>query len=130
MQRAHVPAVILAAGTGFRLNAGRPAPKCLTPVLGRPLLEWITDALATAGVQNIHLVLGCHADQVRQALPTIHTSASISTSTCPDWESVTAGAPHMLKCRLGIEKIPPSHERSLHHSYPYRMPVGCIAGQR
>jgi 2-C-methyl-D-erythritol 4-phosphate cytidylyltransferase len=39
--------LIVAAGSGTRL--GRPEPKALVPVAGRPLLSWTLDSLAAAG---------------------------------------------------------------------------------
>jgi choline kinase len=58
-------AVILAAGEGTRLRpltADR--PKCLVPLLGRPILEWQVDALRQAGVDEITVVTGYRAEQV------------------------------------------------------------------
>ena len=51
--------IVLAAGRGSRLGAltdGR--PKCLTPLLGRPLLAWQLDALHAAGVRQVTVVGG------------------------------------------------------------------------
>lgn len=54
-----VRAVILAAGTGTRL---RPLtderPKCLVPLLGRPLLDRQLDVLHSAGIADISIVAG------------------------------------------------------------------------
>ena len=59
-------AIILAAGEGTRL---RPytldRPKCLVPLAGRPLLEWQRDALRAAGIDDITVVTGYRADQIR-----------------------------------------------------------------
>src|SRR3954465_14723962 len=58
-------AVILAAGEGTRL---RPytldRPKCLVPLAGRPLLEWHTDALRKAGIDDITIVTGYRSELV------------------------------------------------------------------
>jgi 1L-myo-inositol 1-phosphate cytidylyltransferase len=118
-----LPAVILAAGTGFRLNAGRALPKCLTPVAGRPLLAWIADALTSAGVRQIYLVLGCHAEQVEKAVPKIESLATITTTRCPDWElgngrsaahaeTVIGSAPRFLLL-MGDHLIIPEHVSAL-----------------
>jgi 1L-myo-inositol 1-phosphate cytidylyltransferase/CDP-L-myo-inositol myo-inositolphosphotransferase len=48
-------AVILAAGSGVRFD--RNEPKGLTIVGGRPLLFWISAALADAGIQIVHLIV-------------------------------------------------------------------------
>lgn len=51
-----VSAVILAAGLGKRMKSD--LPKVLHKVCGRPMLEWILDALSTTSVNDICLVLG------------------------------------------------------------------------
>jgi bifunctional UDP-N-acetylglucosamine pyrophosphorylase/glucosamine-1-phosphate N-acetyltransferase/UDP-N-acetylglucosamine pyrophosphorylase len=43
-------------------------PKVLCPVLGRPMIEFVLDALQTAGVKRIIAVIGYRADDVRSAL--------------------------------------------------------------
>jgi choline kinase len=51
--------LILAAGRGSRMNAlTRDIPKCLTPLAGRPLLDWQIDALHAGGVESIGVVRG------------------------------------------------------------------------
>lgn len=52
-------AVVLAAGRGSRLGGlTSERPKCLVPVLGRPLLEWQMEALRGAGVEEVGVVRG------------------------------------------------------------------------
>ncbi len=59
-------AVVLAAGKGTRM--GSEDPKVLCKVLGRPMIEYVLDALAAAGVQRVVAVTGYRADQVQQQL--------------------------------------------------------------
>jgi bifunctional UDP-N-acetylglucosamine pyrophosphorylase/glucosamine-1-phosphate N-acetyltransferase/UDP-N-acetylglucosamine pyrophosphorylase len=59
-------AVVLAAGMGTRMKSD--LPKVLCPVLGRPMIEFVLDALQTAGVGQIIAVIGYRADDVRSAL--------------------------------------------------------------
>ncbi len=59
-------AVVLAAGMGTRMKSD--LPKVLCPVLGRPMIEFVLDALASAGVGQVIAVIGYRADDVRQAL--------------------------------------------------------------
>jgi bifunctional UDP-N-acetylglucosamine pyrophosphorylase / glucosamine-1-phosphate N-acetyltransferase len=59
-------AVVLAAGMGTRMKSD--LPKVLCPLLGRPMIEFVLDALAAAGVERIIAVVGYRADDVRQAL--------------------------------------------------------------
>jgi bifunctional UDP-N-acetylglucosamine pyrophosphorylase/glucosamine-1-phosphate N-acetyltransferase len=61
-----VTAVVLAAGMGTRMKSD--LPKVLCPVLGRPMIEYVLDALAVAGVQRVIAVIGYRADDVRAAL--------------------------------------------------------------
>jgi L-glutamine-phosphate cytidylyltransferase len=57
--------LILAAGRGSRMQAlTREIPKCLTPLAGRPLLDWQIDALRGGGVRPIGVVRGYLAEQV------------------------------------------------------------------
>jgi choline kinase len=60
--------IILAAGKGSRLNgtAGE-SPKCLVKVGGITLIERQIQALRRAGIDDIAVVVGCQAEQVRRA---------------------------------------------------------------
>lgn len=58
-------AIILAAGRGSRmgmLTDGR--PKCLTPLAGKPLLQWQLEALHAAGIDEIAVVRGYKSDML------------------------------------------------------------------
>ncbi len=59
-------AVILAAGKGTRM--GGDLPKVLFEAAGKPLVCWVLDALAAAGVHDRIVVVGYRADMVEQAL--------------------------------------------------------------
>nr|WP_145100270.1 NTP transferase domain-containing protein [Anatilimnocola aggregata] len=59
-------AVVLAAGMGTRMKSD--LPKVLCPVLGRPMIEYVLDALTAAGVSRVIAVIGYRADDVRQTL--------------------------------------------------------------
>lgn len=66
---ASLPAVVLAAGFGSRLEeAARGAPKALVPVAGRPLLAYTLAALAEAGVRDVCVVTGHRGAELEQAL--------------------------------------------------------------
>jgi bifunctional UDP-N-acetylglucosamine pyrophosphorylase / glucosamine-1-phosphate N-acetyltransferase len=59
-------AVVLAAGKGTRMKSE--LPKVLVPVLGRPMIEYVLDALTTGGIERIIVVIGYRAELVRQVL--------------------------------------------------------------
>jgi choline kinase len=62
-------ALILAAGTGTRLRPlTRNAPKCLTEVGGRPILDRLIHNLRIQGIQRLVLVLGYQDRQIREFL--------------------------------------------------------------
>jgi choline kinase len=60
--------IILAAGKGSRLNgtAGE-SPKCLVKVGGETLIDRQIHALRRAGIDDITVVVGCQAEQVRRS---------------------------------------------------------------
>jgi len=59
-------AVVMAAGKGTRMKSE--LPKVLVPVLGRPMLEYVIDALREAGIAKIVVVVGYRADDVKQTV--------------------------------------------------------------
>jgi bifunctional UDP-N-acetylglucosamine pyrophosphorylase / glucosamine-1-phosphate N-acetyltransferase len=59
-------AIVLAAGKGTRMKS--PLPKVLYPVLGRPMIHWVIDALEKIGVTRKILVIGYEADLVKAEL--------------------------------------------------------------
>jgi bifunctional UDP-N-acetylglucosamine pyrophosphorylase/glucosamine-1-phosphate N-acetyltransferase len=59
-------AVVLAAGKGTRMKSDQ--AKVLAPALGRPMVAWVLDAIAAAGVTRSVVVVGYQAETVKQAL--------------------------------------------------------------
>ncbi len=59
-------AVILAAGKGTRMKSD--LPKVLCRAAGRPLLDWVLDALDRAGVVRKVVVVGYREELVREAV--------------------------------------------------------------
>jgi bifunctional UDP-N-acetylglucosamine pyrophosphorylase / glucosamine-1-phosphate N-acetyltransferase len=59
-------AVILAAGEGKRMKRDR--PKVLSPVLFKPMLQWVLDASRSAGIPSVCVVTGYLHEQVEQYL--------------------------------------------------------------
>ena len=54
-------AVILAGGEGKRMKSDK--PKTLSEVMGKPMLQWVIDALRKSGVDNICVVKGYKKDE-------------------------------------------------------------------
>jgi len=75
-------AVVLAAGEGVRLRpltAKRPKP--MLPAGTQPILEYVLDALIDAGVTDIHLVVGYHANRVRSHFGSTYRDTPITYHT-------------------------------------------------
>lgn len=59
-------AIVLAAGKGTRMKSD--LPKVLFRVCGRPMVEYVLEALAEVGVKKVVVVVGYRADLVRETL--------------------------------------------------------------
>lgn len=59
-------AIVLAAGKGTRMKSE--LPKVLVEVCGRPMIDYVLDALQASGVDETIVVVGYRADDVRKAL--------------------------------------------------------------
>jgi choline kinase len=81
-------AVVLMAGTGSRLRAsGEMLPKPLVPILGRPLISYLIDALQRAGVRNLHAVVGANGDALITALRLLVPSPlRLNPISNPNWQ--------------------------------------------
>ncbi len=65
MSKPSVTAVIMAAGKSTRMKSRLPKP--LHPLCGKPLLSYVLDACASAGVHRLIVVVGHEAERVREA---------------------------------------------------------------
>lgn len=81
-------AVILAAGEGKRMKRGR--PKALLPVLFKPMLQWVLDSAAAAGIGRICVVTGHLHEQVERYL------AAHSPGTATAYQSKRKGTGHAV----------------------------------
>ena len=59
-------AIVMAAGKGTRMNSD--LPKVLVPVCGRPMIDYVLDALEAAGVDRTIVVVGYRAADVQAGL--------------------------------------------------------------
>ncbi|MDT8406937.1 MAG: phosphocholine cytidylyltransferase family protein [Methylococcales bacterium] len=69
-QHAHgVRAIILSAGQGRRLLPHTEnSPKCLLKVAGKSVLAWQIDTLLAAGITDVRVITGFHADLIETLL--------------------------------------------------------------
>ena len=59
-------AVLLAAGDGKRMKSKQ--PKVLCEVLMKPMITWVEQACRKAGIEEVYVVAGAGAEQVKQAV--------------------------------------------------------------
>jgi bifunctional UDP-N-acetylglucosamine pyrophosphorylase/glucosamine-1-phosphate N-acetyltransferase/UDP-N-acetylglucosamine pyrophosphorylase len=59
-------AIVMAAGKGTRMKSE--LPKVLFPVLGRPMIHWVLDALQQVAVTRVLVVVGYRHEDVRREL--------------------------------------------------------------
>jgi len=61
--------ILIAAGRGKRLGAHtEEVPKCLVEVAGRPIFDWVWDALARAGVRELVVIRGYKPDVIERGI--------------------------------------------------------------
>lgn len=75
--------IVIGAGRGSRLGPETDEiPKALVPVMGRPMLEWVLDALGEAGFarKDVLFICGYRADVVRARYPELSYIDNL------DWE--------------------------------------------
>lgn len=56
---------ILAAGKGTRMKSSK--PKVLHPIAGRPMLRHLVSTVQSLDINNVHVVVGSGADEVKQS---------------------------------------------------------------
>ena len=66
MQMSERIAVVMAAGQGTRMKSE--LPKVLVPVCGRPMIDYVLDALIAGGADRIIVVVGYRSEDVKAAL--------------------------------------------------------------
>ncbi len=83
--------LVLAAGQGSRFpgEADQPYPKVLRSLLGRPVVSYVLDTLAAAGVRDITVVVGFGADRVTNV---------VGDSVSYVMQEERLGSGHAVKC--------------------------------
>lgn len=98
-------AIILAAGEGTRMKSNH--AKVAHKILGKPMIEWVADAAIAAGCQRIIVVVGSHAQEVRDIVDASYASAAVSIECVEQAERLGTG--HAVKVALsacGISEGP------------------------
>ncbi len=81
-------ALLLAAGTGTRLRPlTRNAPKCLTEVNGRSILDRLIHNLRAKGIDRLVVVLGHQGDQIRRFLHRKASDMRVDYVVNPDYRT-------------------------------------------
>ncbi len=63
-----VPALVMAGGKGSRM--GLPTEKPLLPFLGKPLIDWVADAIAQATkISEFYVITSSNTPKTEAALP-------------------------------------------------------------
>lgn len=87
-------AIILAAGASTRMGIDKPLLRFPS---GKSLLEDQVERLAAAGIKNIYVVIGHHADQIKSAL----TNLNVKWIENRSWQSGSFSS-----LQTGIKNIP------------------------
>ena len=95
-----IAAVILAAGASRRMGQ----PKQLLLVDGEPMLARVVDAVVTAGLDQVIVVLGASAEQAQPLL----AGKAITIVHNPDWPEGMASS-----LRIGLAAVSPQAEAAL-----------------
>lgn len=85
--------VVLAAGKGTRMKSAR--PKVLHPVLGKPLVDWVIDAVFAAGATDVVGVVGHGAEAV-----TAELRARYGSRVATVVQTEQRGTGHAVLCAL------------------------------
>lgn len=104
--------VVVAAGRGERLGAGR--PKALVEVAGRPLLAWALDGARAAGLTDVVVVAP------PAALDGVRTLA-------PDAVVVAGGDSRQASVAAGLAALPPGDLVLVHDAARALVPVAVFA---
>ncbi len=81
-------AIILAAGKGTRMRSD--LPKVLHEIEGKPLVEYVTDAVKEAGAKDICLVVGYKREEVQEKMKDAGVVFAVQTEQL--------GTGHAVKC--------------------------------
>ena len=89
MKRQGPTAIVLAAGQGKRMKSN--LPKVLAHVLGQPMINYVLDALESAGIQRPNVVIGHLGEMVQ---------AAVGERGEFSWQRQQLGTGHAVQCAL------------------------------
>jgi bifunctional UDP-N-acetylglucosamine pyrophosphorylase/glucosamine-1-phosphate N-acetyltransferase/UDP-N-acetylglucosamine pyrophosphorylase len=133
-------AVILAAGRGTRM--GSELPKVLAEAAGKPLVRWVLDALAQAGITDRIVVVGYRAELVEAALADVPGVSFARQAQQRGTGDAVAAAAEQIASRVAAPGGPhrpvvivcgdspmlrPESIRGLLHQFAAR-PTACLLG--
>ena len=101
-----VTAIIMAAGEGTRMKSNH--AKVSHKILGKPMICWVTDAALSAGVNRVIVVVGSHADEVRDLLSATYDGEDAARIECVE-QTERLGTAHAVRVALeatGIDAGP------------------------
>ncbi|MCL2527285.1 MAG: bifunctional UDP-N-acetylglucosamine diphosphorylase/glucosamine-1-phosphate N-acetyltransferase GlmU [Defluviitaleaceae bacterium] len=84
-------AIILAAGHGRRMKTNK--QKVMHHILGNPLVQYVAEACAEAGIQDITLVVNSQGEEIRKAMPGYNYA--IQTKQLGTGHAVQSAAEHI-----------------------------------
>lgn len=90
-------ALILAAGKGVRMKSE--LPKVIHPVLGRPMVQYVVEAVREVGATSVHAVIGFGRDHLIRALEPLQVSFVEQTEQL--------GTGHAVQCFVKAHPEPP-----------------------
>ena len=89
-------AIILAAGEGTRMKSNH--AKVSHAILGKPMIRWVVDAALAAGCHHIVVVVGSHAQEVRDIIDASYANASARIECVEQQQRLGTG--HAVKVAL------------------------------
>ena len=89
-------AIILAAGEGTRMKSNH--AKVAHKILGKPMIGWVVDAALAAGCKRVIVVVGSHADEVRDIIAASYAQASVPVECVEQAER--KGTAHAVRVAL------------------------------
>jgi molybdenum cofactor cytidylyltransferase len=93
MKGLQVAAVVLAAGGSSRMRV----PKQLLPVDGQPMVRHVTEAVCAAGLAQVVVVVGAHAEAVAQALAGLAVEVVVNDAWAAGMSTSVQAGLHRLR---------------------------------